>query len=185
MKILHLTHADFRCGTWSGGSTTQLYIYPPLGDYATRQFILRVSSATVHVPESDFTPLDGVTRYITPLTGGFTLTHPGKAPVVMKPLDKPYRFSGDWDTHCVGVATDLNLMLKGIAGEMEVCWDRASVLPGFNCYYPVEDTDFTVAGERYPMKAGELLVVFADEADELVISEGAVVRCFAATEDLS
>ncbi len=179
MKKLHLTHKDFTTGTWSGGSTTQLYIYPTDGDYAARRFSLRISSAVVHIPESDFTPLEGVTRLITPLSGAFTLTHPGQTPVTMAPLDQPYRFSGGIPTHCAGTATDFNLMLKGVDGEMEVCRSRAQVLPGFNSYYPVEDTVLTFRGEETVMKAGELLVIFAEEAGALEISAGAVIRCFA------
>ena len=93
MKILHLTEKDYKVGLWSGGSTTELFIWPEGADYSRREFTFRVSSARVDLEESDFTPLMGVTRYITPLTGGFTLTHPDCAPVVMGPLSEPYRFS--------------------------------------------------------------------------------------------
>lgn len=185
MKKLHLTHKDFSQGNWSGGSTTQLYIYPGDGDYAARRFAIRISSATVRIPESDFTPLEGVERWITPLSGGFTLTHPGKNPVLLEPLDAPYRFSGGIATHCVGTATDFNLMLKGVEGEMEVCRGRARVRPGFNGYYPVEDMTLTFLGEKTAMKAGELLVIFTEEAGELELSAGAAIRCFAAIGDSS
>lgn len=182
MNIQHLTRKDFSVGTWSGGSTTQLYLYPENGSYAARDFTLRISSAVVHVAESDFTPLEGVTRFITPLTGGFTLTHPGMEPVNMKPLDPPYQFSGDVPTHCVGTATDFNLMLKGVAGDMEICRELAVILPGFNSYYPLESATLTIGGKRLAMETGDLLVVFAREQATLEISAGAVIRCFAAIE---
>ncbi|MBE6944771.1 MAG: HutD family protein [Ruminococcaceae bacterium] len=178
MKILHLTQKDFSLGNWSGGSTAQLYIYPENGDYATRQFALRISSATVRIPESDFTPLTGVERWITPLTGGFTLTHPGAHPVVMRPMDAPYRFSGGIPTHCVGEATDFNLMLKGITGEMAICRETAPVLPGLNAYYPVEEMTLAMDGQIWPMNAGELLVIFAEEENRLNLTEGALIRCY-------
>ena len=86
MRILHLTKQDYKVSQWSGGTTTEVFIWPEGSNYATREFGLRISSATVDLPESDFTPLPGVMRYIVPLQGSFTLTHPGKQPVVMEPL---------------------------------------------------------------------------------------------------
>lgn len=80
MKITQLTAADFRTSTWSGGTTTELFLYPENGSYAARDFLFRISSATVDLEESDFTPLQGVERYITPLEGSFVLAHPGAQP---------------------------------------------------------------------------------------------------------
>ena len=177
MRILHLTEKDYKVGLWSGGSTTELFIWPEGADYGKREFTLRVSSARVDLEESDFTPLVGVTRYITPLTGSFTLTHPGTAPVVMGPLSEPYRFSGEIRTHCVGKATDFNPMLKGTEGEMALCEGFWHLRPGFNCLYAVAETAVNL-GDSYTLKAGELLVVFAEEAPTAQISAKAIA-CFA------
>ena len=177
MRILHLTEKDYKVGLWSGGSTTELFIWPEGADYGKREFTLRVSSARVDLEESNFTPLMGVTRYITPLTGGFTLTHPGCDPVVMGPMDEPYRFSGEIPTHCVGKAADFNLMLKGTDGEMALCEDKWHLRPGFNGLYAVEET-YVDLDSGYSLKAGELLVVFAEEASTAQVSAKAIV-CFA------
>lgn len=177
MKILHLTESDYKVGTWSGGSTTELFIWPEGADYAKREFTIRVSSARVDLEESDFTPLMGVMRYITPLSGNFTLSHPGCEPVVMGPMAQPYRFSGEIPTHCVGKATDFNLMLKGAEGEMILCQEVWHLRPGFNCLYAVADTAVELA-EGYTLKAGELLVAFTEEASTAKISTRAIA-CFA------
>ncbi len=177
MRIFHLTEKDYKVGLWSGGSTTELFIWPEGADYARREFTLRVSSARVDLDESDFTPLMGVTRYITPLSGGFTLTHPDCAPVVMGPMTEPYRFSGEILTHCVGKATDFNLMLKGVNGKMALCQEVWHLRPGFNCLYAVADTAVALAN-GYTLKAGELLVVFAEEPCAAQISAKAIT-CFA------
>lgn len=176
MEILHLSQQDYTVGQWSGGTTTELFIWPKGADYASRQFALRVSSARVDLEESDFTALPGVTRWITPLEGGFTLTHPGEAPVAMAPLAEPYRFSGEIATHCVGKATDFNLMLKGIDGQMRVCRGAAPVEPGFNCYYAVQAGVFTLERD-YAMAPGDLLVVFARETGSVELGQGTAICC--------
>ena len=178
MRILHLSKADYRVSTWSGGTTTELFIWPQGADYGKREFSFRVSSATVDLPESDFTPLPGVERYITPIIGGFTLTHPGKPGITMGPLDAPYRFSGGEETHCVGKATDFNLMCKGVAGEMRVCTGKTAVRPGFNCFYAPEAAVFTLDGS-YTMAPGQMLVVFAEDAATMDLGNARVLVCWA------
>ena len=55
--MLKLTSPDFVTTTWSGGKTTQLAIAPDGASYAERAFLWRISSATVELEASDFTPL--------------------------------------------------------------------------------------------------------------------------------
>lgn len=178
MRILHLTQKDYKTSCWSGGTTTELFIWPAGADYSQREFSLRISSATVELPESDFTPLSGVERWITPISGGFTLTHPGKAPVVMPPLAVPYCFSGAEATHCVGKATDFNLMLKGVSGEMSIPTESAPIFPGFNCFYALSDCFFHLEGS-HRMAAGDLLVVFSREKAVITLGNQPVIACHA------
>ncbi len=167
MNILHLRQTDYKTALWSGGTTTEIFIWPPDASYAARQFAFRISSARVDLPESDFTPLPGVDRFITPLSGSFTLIHPGKAPVTMAPLDGPYRFSGQIPTHCVGTATDFNLMCKGVPGTMTLSREIAPVKPGFNGFYAVEPGEFVLEGKHYSMEAGDFLGVFSEVPGQL------------------
>ncbi len=179
MKITHLKKEDYKTSAWSGGTTTQLYIYPQDGDYAARRFQVRISSAAVDLEESDFTALPGVDRWITPLMGGFTLTHPGCAPVVMGPMSQPYHFSGGIETHCVGKALDFNLMLKDAEGRMEIVDGVARIEPGLNAFYPIAETHIMVDGESFMLEGGELLVVESDREDNALLGEGAVLCCYA------
>lgn len=178
MKITHLTAADFRTSRWSGGTTTELFLYPEDGSYAARNFLFRISSATVELEESDFTRLPGVERYITPLSGSFTLTHPGLPPVTLPPLAAPYRFPGGIPTHCVGKATDFNLMLRGCDGSMELHRGSAPIRPGFNSFYATEDTVFTLGQQRFEMKRGDLLTVFSEEVATLSLGASPALTCW-------
>lgn len=178
MKISHLTAADFRTSCWSGGTTTELFLYPEDSSYAARDFLFRISSATVELEESDFTVLPGVERCITPLTGSFTLTHPGLPPVTLPPLAVPYRFPGGIPTHCAGRATDFNLMLKNCQGCMELYRGTAPIRPGFNGFYATEHAVFALGQQRFEMKAGDLLTVFSDENAALELDHCPALTCW-------
>lgn len=177
MKIFVLHREHFKTSVWSGGTTTELYLYPEKGNYATRDFQLRISSATVDLEESDFTPLPGVTRFITPVDGTFTLTHGDGSTVDLSPLAVPYRFSGEMPTHCVGKATDFNLMLKGCCGTMEILQNSASIAPGFHSFYPTADMIFSVQNREFSLKKGELLVIFSKEFGTITFGPEPVLVC--------
>lgn len=110
------TFADYTVSAWSGGTTTQLAIFPPEARYADRNFLWRVSSASVELEASDFTPLPDYDRLIATLRGDIVLTHNGGAPVTLKPF-RVHAFSGGDATRSLGRCTDFNLMLRrGRAG---------------------------------------------------------------------
>ena len=56
MKWKLLTRDDYVTTNWSGGTTTQLAIAPEGAVYGDRNFLWRLSSATVELDHSDFTP---------------------------------------------------------------------------------------------------------------------------------
>lgn len=105
--------------TWSGGTTTQLYIYPENASYVERNFKWRLSSAKVDAEESMFTSLPGISRILMIIEGEVFIKHQGHHSTVLKAFEKD-SFSGDWTTKCVGKATDFNLMTdKGCSGSMD------------------------------------------------------------------
>ena len=111
MTLTHLTPADYVTTQWSGGATTQLAIAPKGAVYADRDFLWRLSSATVELDESDFTPLPAYDRVISTLRGDMVLAHNGGERLTLHPYEI-HDFSGADDTHSWGRCTDFNLMLR-------------------------------------------------------------------------
>lgn len=108
-----------RTSTWSGGTTTELAIYPPSASYAARDFAWRLSTATVTVAESAFTSLPGFHRLLMVLEGEMYLEHEGYHQVTLLPFEQD-SFSGSWLTHCAGTGRDFNLMLaEGWRGRLQ------------------------------------------------------------------
>ena len=109
--IQKLSSRDYAVSAWSGGTTTQLAIFPPEAKYADRDFLWRVSSASVELEDSDFTPLPDYERLIAALEGEIVLTHDGGAPLRLRPFEV-HAFSGASATHSRGRCIDFNLMLR-------------------------------------------------------------------------
>ena len=110
---------DYITTEWSGGKTTQLFIYPVDSNYNARNFKFRLSSATVELEKSEFTKLEGIHRFITPINGELKLTHNHKDYINLKPFEI-YEFDGSINTTSYGIVKDFNLMLgNGAKGELE------------------------------------------------------------------
>ena len=109
--LIHLRPEDYVTTAWSGGTTTQLRIFPEGAVYADRSFLWRISSATVAVKESDFTSLPDYHRLISVLEGEMILSHNGHEPFTLQPYEV-HAFEGSDATHSAGLCTDFNLMLR-------------------------------------------------------------------------
>ena len=178
------TAADYVRSVWSGGTTTQLLIAPTGATYTARDFLWRVSSATVELDESDFTALPDYERLIATLRGGITLTHDGGAPIKLRPYEV-HAFSGGERTHSLGRCTDFNLMLRrGQAdGSMEAVFldageRRALTTEGAEqvLLYAAEGAcTVTVDTEQLELRCGESLLCSGDFSLSLASADGAVL----------
>ncbi len=129
MKIEYYTKDNFRTTAWKGGKTTELLILPIGANYRERNFIARLSSATIDVSSSEFTILNGIKRFITPITYPFLLESNIKKTFLLKPFEV-YEFSGDEKTCSYGMSQDFNLMLnrQKADGWMKAYKDKKEII---------------------------------------------------------
>lgn len=111
MKITKIDKSAQVVSRWSGGTTTQLAIAPREAVYADRDFLWRLSSAVVELPESDFTPLPDYDRILMILEGELSLSHDGGEEYTLRALEQT-SFDGASHTFSRGQVTDFNLMMR-------------------------------------------------------------------------
>lgn len=119
MKVQMIYVDEYKTSSWSGGETTELFLFPLDASYKDSNFSFRISSATVTTETSEFTKLPGIQRKLLVLDGNLRLTHNGN---VGKWLAKNEQetFLGDWETKSEGKVIDFNLMMKeGVKGEVQ------------------------------------------------------------------
>ena len=168
-----LKPADYLTTRWSGGATTQLTIAPEKAVYADRDFLWRVSSATVELDESDFTPLPDYRRFISTVRGDMTLSHNGGAPLTLRPGDI-HEFDGGDDTHSIGRCTDFNLMLRKNRAEGEMRSFRFSGSAAYQAHQRAEMVLLYCAEGTAAVSAGPYRVQLAAGASLLAQKAGGV-----------
>lgn len=172
-EIETIRKKDHNTSEWSGGTTTQLLIYPKDSVYSARNFRWRLSSAKVEVDESVFTLLPGISRIIMIIDGELSLEHEGHHSALLKKFDQD-TFSGDWNTKSYGKVTDFNLMLaQGSEGKLETIVLKNGdfqdivlhTLENKN-YFTITDVFYCVNGE---------VEISTDKDEKLNLSEGDLV----------
>lgn len=188
LNVTRLTAADYATSQWSGGSTTQIAIEPAGAVYAERDFLWRLSSATVELEESLFTALPDYDRLIATLSAPIELSHDGGERFELSPY-AVHAFDGGAETRSWGKCVDFNLMLRkgraaGFArcvcgGESYVPAGAQSAVGHVLCFYCVEGSgEVRIGSEGYGLSAGESLFVRGLAGES--ISLGGELRCMAA-----
>ncbi|MBK6834471.1 MAG: HutD family protein [Bacteroidetes bacterium] len=114
------SYAQQKISTWSGGTTTELFIYPEEAEYSERNFDFRISTATVEVEESNFTQLPGYKRILMILQGELFIEHKNQHNKILQQYQCD-EFHGEWETKAKGKVVDFNLMMKvGWNGSLSI-----------------------------------------------------------------
>ncbi len=96
---------------WSGGTTSQLFIFPKYSVFAERNFVFRISTATIDAEESTFTPLPNYNRLLAILEGNLEIIHQRKYSKKLQKFEND-RFHGSWQTSSKGKARDFNVIFN-------------------------------------------------------------------------
>lgn len=161
-----------KTSNWSGGTTTELYIYPKDSSYAQRNFKWRLSSAKVEVEQSTFTALEGISRLIMIIEGELILEHEGHHNARLNAFEQD-SFSGEWSTTSFGKVTDFNLMMaQDYKGKLEVISVKALEFKDILLHNNIKDVEeFSQITEAFYIVKGD--VEIATTAKERVnLNEG-------------
>lgn len=131
MEMEKVSKRNCPATSWSGGTTTQLAIWPSDASYTDRNFEWRISTASVDVPESDFTLLPGYQRILMVLKGSLQMIHQtpdGERTVALNQFEQS-SFDGSWPTTGRGEVVDFNIMTAdGWNASLELYNDSDVVL---------------------------------------------------------
>jgi environmental stress-induced protein Ves len=94
---------------WSGGKTTELFIYPEGSSYVERNFQFRISTASIETEASEFSHLPGFKRHLMILDGTLKIHHENHYQKTLNKFESD-QFMGDWKTSAEGKVIDFNLM---------------------------------------------------------------------------
>lgn len=192
MKYYIVGNNGFNTSEWSGGTTTEMAIYPNSSKYLKRDFVWRISSATCDLDSSDFSLLPDYDRVLMVLEGETVLSYDGERSVKLGELEQD-SFDGAWRTRSFGKMRDFNLMVrKGCDGFVDVLRPEPTVTT-VGSTHETEHNKTTHAiycregyiivgknGDSKMVNQGELIVLEFEPDEEVsytIMGEGVSIRC--------
>ncbi len=158
---------EFRTTAWSGGETSQLYIYPETSDFRKKDFLFRLSSASFTSEQSDFSDFTGYERYILALRGDLYLDHEKSYVRDLRPYEIDY-FSGSWKTRSKNSldCIDYNYIVRsGRKSKMQIFEIGETYKPSEKSIislYSTEGLSLDLQGDLVEIPPGGLLIGHVD-----------------------
>ncbi len=163
--------SEHKTSSWSGGKTTELFIYPQNAIYSERDFDFRISTATVEVEESEFTLLPSYQRILSVLEGEVTLFVNKQQEVKLK-LGEQFSFSGADNITSKGKIRDFNVIFSPAWEAILRCETISHIIHlqkavnRFGLLYIVSGNAKIRVGE---VTAGDVIILDQELAQDLVI----------------
>lgn len=193
MDIRVYKETDFHTSKWTGGTTTELAIFPQTSKYLDRNFIWRLSTAVCALEETTFSKLPDYDRVLMVLEGDVVLAHQDVRVSRLGELEQD-SFDGAYHTKSFGKITDYNLMVaKGNRGMLDVITpreesqalhferDESSGFDHFDVTLYCRDgyAAVTVGTETFMLMPGQQLVAGFTAGEDVkmsVMGEGTLIR---------
>lgn len=162
-----ISKEEFKTTAWSGGETSQLYIYPETSDFAKKDFLFRLSSASFTSNQSDFSDFTGYDRYILALRGNLYLDHERSYVRDLSPYEIEY-FSGHWKTRSKNSldCIDYNYIVRsGRKSKMQIFEVGETYRPSEKSIislYSIKGIRLDLEGDLVEIPAGGLLIGCVD-----------------------
>ncbi len=164
---------NYKESQWMGGTTTEFAIHPKTSKYLDRNFVWRLSSATIDNEESTFSKLADYDRVLMVLDGEVVLSYEGQRVTRLKELEQD-RFDGAWATKSFGKIKDFNLMVrKGCEGYLDIIMPESES----KSYTSSEETEKSAATHALFCKDGYALVGIDGQTQMVSAGELFVIEC--------
>ncbi|WP_423363597.1 HutD family protein [Mycoplasma sp. P36-A1] len=159
MNIVSLKFNSLVPSEWSKGLTYEYFIYPTTAKYSDKDFLFRVSSATITEGMAKFTNFIGYTRYIAMLDAPLNLSINSKT--VEEGSHEVVKFQSEDDVISYSVGQDLNLMVKEDIKEssFEIVNGFLTYNDDFIIVIALEDTTVVVDSSNHILKKLDAIVI--------------------------
>ena len=176
MKITKISKDTLIPTIWDGGETFEYYIYPENALYANRDFLFRISAATISKAPSTFTKFNDYRRFLVMLDNDLNLNINGKDEQYT-PNDI-FKFDSNNDIISYTKGNDFNLMVSRNLEEADVFFLKDSVRldQSFIFLFALNDTWIEENNETINLKKDDLLLIEnKDRSDFTLKSELSVL----------
>ena len=159
MKITKISKDTLIPTIWDGGETFEYYIYPENSVYANRDFLFRISAATISKVPSTFTKFKNYQRFLVMLGTNLNVNNNGKEEQYT-PNDI-FKFDSNSDIISYIKGNDFNLMVSKNVETADVFFlnDLVHLNQSFIFLFAIIDTSIEINNEKVNLEKADLLLI--------------------------
>ncbi|UYW01876.1 HutD family protein [Flavobacterium agricola] len=169
MIVTHIRKSNLIPSVWQGGETFEYAIYPPTSTYAARNFLVRLSCATITSIPSTFTQFSGYQRFLVMLDNELHISHNGVAEQYKK--HELFTFNSNASITSTSLGNDFNLMLReDISAQVTIFpFCQTNVTNKFAVLFALQAGIVVINEQEYELKETDALWIENDFKTELNI----------------
>ena len=169
MKISLFSKKDSKPSIWSGGLTYEYMIYPKTANYTDRDFVFRISSATIEKVPSEFTKFKGYYRYLVMLDNCLDIDVNKERKVYEK--YEIMEFNSDDEVTSYANGMDFNWMIseKISRHKLEITNSNQNCNAQIIILFSLNTTSIKINEKSYYLEPYDLLVIENQEKENILL----------------
>jgi len=169
MKITKISKDTLIPTIWDGGETFEYYIYPENALYANRDFLFRISAATITKVPSTFTKFKNYQRFLVMLDNDLNINNNGKEESYT-PNDV-FKFDSNSGITSYTKGNDFNLMVSKNLEKADLFFlnDTIQLKQSFIFLFALNDTLVEVNNEMINLKKTDLLLIENNNQSDILL----------------
>lgn len=160
MLNIHVIKKEMlQAAIWDGGKTYEYFIYPPSSTYVQRDFLFRISSATIEKVPSHFTRFENYQRFLVMIDNSLELVRNGKKERYKK--HEIFTFNSNDEIVSSSLGNDFNLMVAKDVAKTTICIPKGKHLCKNNYIgiFAFEEQEVLIDGNLKHLKANDVLLI--------------------------
>ena len=169
MNIRLLSKKDSKASIWSGGFTYEYMIYPETANYVDRDFVFRISSATIEQEPSVFTKFKGYYRYLVMLDSSLHIEVNKEKKVYEKYEIMEFHSNDEVTSYSKGM--DFNWMVseKISHHKLQITNSNQNCDAQILILFSLDTTVIKINDQPYNLKPYDLLVIENPEKENIML----------------
>jgi environmental stress-induced protein Ves len=178
MAIQHQNFNKIQPTLWAGGKTFEYYIYPNTASYSKKDFLIRLSTATIESSPSQFTAFPDYHRYLIMLDNDLQIERDNKH--INYPKGSVFEFPAQANITSFTTGTDFNVMVHESVNDIEINTTNSIEIAAKHAFIlAVDYTIVMIHEKRYHLLAKDMLIVHQAENPKpyLIEADKATIIC--------
>lgn len=159
MEFILISKQNININYWNGGETFEYFIYPEHTNYADKDFLFRISSATIQKVPSEFTRFSGFERFLVMLDNDLLIER-NKKQEMYKVLEI-FKFNSNDRIESFSSGNDFNLIISEQLTnyKIQILQEEQVSKVNFIILFAIENCEVILNNEFVIMNAQDCLVI--------------------------